>query len=289
MGKSSKSVAGVLFLCGTPIGNMRDVTLRVLDTLGQVDIIVCEDTRRTRKLLSMYDISKPLLTYREDNKERAGAKIIQMLEEGKNIALVSDAGMPGISDPGSHIVCECINRGIDVSVVPGANAALSALVISGLPANRFAFEGFLPRKRGARIKRLREIANEERTIIFYESPLRFRQTLEDMLEVFGDRRIAIARELTKKFETVLRGTISQVLKEMESLLERGEFVIVVAGAEKLKEKYGKEEELARVQKLIEEGYSLGESVRIVAALSGEVSRRELYDLALRKLKAPEVT
>lgn len=289
MRKSSKRLTGVLYLCATPIGNMRDVTLRVLDTLGQADVVACEDTRRTRKLLSVYGISKPLLTYSEDNRERAGKRIIRMLEDGKNVALVSDAGMPGISDPGSHLVSECINRGIEVSVVPGANAALAALVLSGLPTGRFVFEGFLPRKRSAKMRRLREIAGEGRTIVFYESPLRFRQTLEDMLEAFGDRRIAVARELTKKFETVLRGSISKLLEEAGNLPEKGEFVIVVAGATGGREKSETGEELARVQKLLGEGYSLSESVRIVAALSRGVSKRELYDLAIRKLKPPEAT
>lgn len=222
---------GKLYLCATPIGNLQDVTLRVLETLREADLAAAEDTRRTRQLFSRHDIHTPLLSYREENREAAGARIIKRLEEGDVVALVSDAGTPGISDPGQHLVGLCIERGIEVEALPGPNAAITALVISGLPTGRFSFEGFLPRKTGARRKALEALAHDERTLLFHESPARVEDTLSDILEVLGDRRIALARELTKKFEEHLRGTPAELTEVLKQRSLKGEFVVMVAGQE----------------------------------------------------------
>ncbi|MHB8894979.1 MAG: 16S rRNA (cytidine(1402)-2'-O)-methyltransferase [Candidatus Geothermincolia bacterium] len=222
---------GKLYLCATPIGNLEDITLRVLETLRNVDVVAAEDTRRTRNLFSRFDIHKPLVSYREANREAAGAKLVARMEAGEDVALVSDAGMPGISDPGHHLVEICIERGIEIDALPGPSAALTALVVSGLPTRRFAFEGFLPRKKGARRRALEELAADGRTLIFYESPGRVAGTLADMSDVLGDRRVAVARELTKKFSEVLRGTVRELHGELSAREVKGEIVIVLEGAE----------------------------------------------------------
>ena len=276
--------AGTLYLCATPIGNLQDVTLRVLDMLRDADLVAAEDTRRTRQLLSAYDIHTPLLSYREQNREPAGAKIVARLEEGAKVALVSDAGTPGISDPGQHLVALCVERGIPIEALPGPNAALSALVISGLPAGRFAFEGFLPRKAGARRKALQALARDERTLIFYEAPSRVVATLGDIQQVLGDRRIALARELTKKFETVLRGTASSVRSSISEGEVKGEIVLVVegsppGGAESVDE----EAVVDDVMRLKEQGLSLKEAVTaVVEEKAPGMSRSALYNAALKR-------
>ena len=276
--------AGTLYLCATPIGNLQDVTLRVLDTLRDADLVAAEDTRRTRQLLSAYDIHTPLLSYREQNREPAGAKIVARLEEGANVALVSDAGTPGISDPGQHLVVLCVERGIPIEALPGPNAALSALVISGLPAGRFAFEGFLPRKAGARRKALQALARDERTLIFYESPSRVVATLGDVLTVLGDRRVALARELTKKFETVLRGTASSVRSAISEGEVKGEIVLVVEGSPPGgTEPVDEEAVVDDVMRLKEQGLSLKEAVTaVVEEKAPGMSRSALYNAALKR-------
>jgi 16S rRNA (cytidine1402-2'-O)-methyltransferase len=269
---------GKLYLCATPIGNLSDVTLRVLDALKDADLVAAEDTRRTRSLFSRYDIHTPLVSYREQNRESAGRKIIERIEAGEDVALVSDAGMPGISDPGSHLVAACVEKGIDVEALPGPNAALTALVVSGLPTNRFSFEGFPPRKQGGRRKLLAELAGDPRTLIFYESPSRVAATLGDMLAVLGDRRAAVARELTKRFEQVIRGTLSQVLEALGE--PRGEYVLVVEGAPPAVPTEGDLDDAAReVLFLNDEGMPLKEAAGKVSATAG-LSKTELYNRAL---------
>ncbi|MBR2627301.1 MAG: 16S rRNA (cytidine(1402)-2'-O)-methyltransferase, partial [Peptococcaceae bacterium] len=196
---------GTLYLCATPIGNLQDITLRVLETLKTVDLVACEDTRKTLQLFNHFEISKPVTSYYEHNKMAKGNVIIQQLKEGKNIALVSDAGMPGISDPGYDLVQQCLEEDIPFTVLPGAVAAITGLVLSGLPTDRFAFEGFIPRQKKERLQYFQNLAQEERTMIFYESPHRLEDTLKTMIEVFPDRSMAAARELTKKFEEIVRG------------------------------------------------------------------------------------
>lgn len=277
---------GKLYLCATPIGNLEDITLRVLATLREVDLVAAEDTRRTRNLFSRYDIHTPLLSYREENRETAGTKIIGRLESGADVALVSDAGTPGISDPGHHLVAECITRGIPVEALPGPNAAISALVISGLPTTRFAFEGFLPRKTGARRKALEALAGDTRTLIFYESPNRLAGTLEDIQSVLGDREAAVARELTKKFEEVMRGRVSMLRGILASREVKGEVVLVVEGAAPPRvtqlERRAAVEEVLRLKK---GGLSLKEAVGVVVDEMGPgMSRSALYNAALERTK-----
>ncbi|MFH1150336.1 MAG: 16S rRNA (cytidine(1402)-2'-O)-methyltransferase [Actinomycetota bacterium] len=276
--------AGTLFLCATPIGNLADVTVRVLDTLREVDVVAAEDTRRTRRLLQRYDIRTPMLSYREENREAVGRRIVERLEAGESVGLVSDAGTPGISDPGSHLVALCLDRGIRVESLPGPNAAISALVVSGLPTRRFSFEGFPPRKKGARRKALEALIDDERTLIFFESPNRTPETLADVLEVLGDRRCALARELTKRYEEVLRGTVSAVLARVGEGALKGEVVLVVEGApggDTVGEE-ALEEALLRVEALVEGGAGLKEASASVAAETPGVSRSVLYNLSLER-------
>ncbi len=218
-----------LFLVPTPIGNLGDITLRALEVLKSAGLILAEDTRTTRFLLDHYGISVPLRSHHKFNEHRSLEAVCDSIERGTVTALVSDAGTPGISDPGFLLVRRCIEREIPVEVLPGAAAFVPALVNSGLPSDRFCFEGFLPQKKG-RMKRLSLLADEERTMIFYESPFRVVKTLEQLGTVLGgDRRASVSRELTKKFEETVRGTLSSLAEHFRSTTPRGEFVIVVAG------------------------------------------------------------
>ncbi|NMA95348.1 MAG: 16S rRNA (cytidine(1402)-2'-O)-methyltransferase [Clostridiales bacterium] len=222
---------GQLILCATPIGNLKDITLRALDALREADYIAAEDTRHTLKLLNHYDIKKPLISYHRHNEFKRGQQILELVEKGHNVVLVTDAGMPGISDPGAQIVKEALEMGIIPTVLPGATAFVSALVISGICTERFVFEGFLPKKRSDRSSRLKDLAKEERTIIFYETPHRIKSILKEFLDIFGeDRPVAIVREITKLHEELIRGTLSEVLKEVEKRNIKGEIVVVLEGA-----------------------------------------------------------
>ncbi|MCS7258978.1 MAG: 16S rRNA (cytidine(1402)-2'-O)-methyltransferase [candidate division WOR-3 bacterium] len=219
-------------MVATPIGNLKDITLRALEILKNVDFIACEDTRHTGILLSHYEIKNKLLSYHEYNKITQTPKIIELIKKDKkSVALVSDAGTPGISDPGYYLIREAIKENLPVIPIPGPSAIISALVISGLPSDRFTFEGFLSKRRGRKLKKLKALRDETRTMVFYDSPYRVLDTLKDMLDVFGDRKIAFVRELTKKFETVYRGYISEVITELEKNPPRGEIVLVVSGKE----------------------------------------------------------
>lgn len=273
---------GRLLLCATPIGNLQDITLRVIETLRSVDLVAAEDTRRTRKLFSRYDIHTPMTSYREENRLEAGRKVLECLEGGGDVALVSDAGMPGISDPGTHLVSMCLENDIEVEALPGPNAALTALVVSGLPTGRFIFEGFLPRKKGPRRRVLEELSGERRTLVFYESPARIAGTLVDIEEVLGDRGVAVARELTKKFEEVIRGNVSGVRERMGGEPVKGELVLVVEGSTGCQDVIGEEEALGEVEHLHSHGLSLKHAVNTVAAKGSGLSRRKLYNLALKR-------
>lgn len=223
---------GILYLVATPIGNLEDITYRAVRVLSEADVIAAEDTRHTLKLLNHLKIKKPLISYHNNNRLSRAYELVSKLKQGQNIALVSDAGMPAISDPGEELVKLCVDEGIRVTAVPGCSAAVTGLVLSGLSTERFAFEGFLPQKRGDRIKRLKELIREERTMIFYEGPHRVRDMLSDALDILGDRNCALARELTKLHEEVLRGSISEMCGHFENKDPRGEFVIIVSGTEK---------------------------------------------------------
>lgn len=222
---------GKLYICATPIGNLEDITLRALKILKEVDFIAAEDTRHTIKLLNHYDIKNNLISYHGHNEKRRSSQIIEKLISGESCALVSDAGMPGISDPGAVIIKEAILNNVEVVVLPGATAFVSALVMSGFETDRFVFEGFLPHKRGDKISALEKIYNENRTIVFYESPHRLIDTLKAMIAVFGSRQLSVSREITKKFEETVRGDLGEVLDYFEGKEIKGEFVLVVKGNE----------------------------------------------------------
>lgn len=221
--------SGKLILVPTPIGNLEDITLRALRVLRESDLILAEDTRTSSVLLKHYEISKPLQSFHKFNEHKALEGIMNILRQGKNIALISDAGTPGISDPGFLLVRECVREGLEVETLPGPTAFVPALVNSGLPCDRFVFEGFLPQKKG-RNTRLNFLADETRTIVFYESPFKIGRTLRDLAERFGTgRQAAVCREISKKFEETLRGTLSELATHFEKSTPKGEFVLIVAG------------------------------------------------------------
>lgn len=222
-------MVGTLYIVATPIGNLEDITLRAIRILREVDLIACEDTRHTRKLLNHFQIEKPLTSYFEHNKFVKGEKIVGELLAGKNVALVSDAGTPGISDPGYNLVVEAIEKGIPVIPIPGASAVISALSAAGLPTDRFHFVGFLPPKEGKKRRLLESLKGEEATLVFYESPFRVKKTLSLMREVLGNRRTVVVHELTKIHEGFFRGTVSEVIGPIQKVPEKGEWVVLVQG------------------------------------------------------------
>lgn len=221
----------MLYLVATPIGNLGDITLRALETLREVDVVASEDTRRTGLLLKHFDIKKPQISFREHQEERAGARILTVLEAGKSVALVTDAGTPGIADPGFRLVRAVVERDIAVTAIPGPSAFLPALLLSGLAVHSFTFRGFPPRKSGQRQSFLALDRDSPHTLIYYESPYRLAAFLQDALDVFGDRRASIANDLTKKFEEVRRGSLASLAAELGEARPRGEYVVVVAGRE----------------------------------------------------------
>ncbi len=221
---------GMLYLVPTPIGNLEDMTFRAVNILKQADLIAAEDTRNTRKLLNYFEIDTPVVSYHEHNKESSGAKLLEKLKEGQHIALVSDAGMPAISDPGYELVAQAVNEGLTVVPLPGANAALTALIASGLPCQPFYFYGFLNRSKKEKRHELEGLKRQEATLIFYESPHRLKETLAQMLEMLGPRQIVICRELTKRFEEFIRGSLEEVLQWTDQDEIRGEFVLIVEGS-----------------------------------------------------------
>lgn len=274
-------------MVATPIGNLEDITLRALRVLKEADIIAAEDTRQTLKLLNHYEIKNRLLSYHEHNKIEKGNYLVSQLLEGKNVALVSDAGTPGISDPGEDLVKLAVSKGILVTTVPGPAAVITGIVLSGLPSGRFVFEGFLPISKRARRERLGSISRETRTIVFYEAPHKLIHTLKDLRESLGNRKVAIARELTKKFEEVWRTTLDEAVARYEKEIPRGEFVIILEGAD--------ERELYESEVKSLEGISLEEHVRMYmdsglgrkeamkrAAEDRGISKRDVYKSLIGK-------
>lgn len=271
--------AGILYIVATPLGNLEDITLRALRVLSEVCVIACEDTRRTVKLLNKYEIRTPLFIYHDYNKGRAGAILMRRLKGGESVALVSDAGTPAVSDPGYELVREAISSGVPVEVVPGPSALVAALVVSGLPTDHFAFEGFLPARRERRRKALEDLAGERRTMIFYESPQRVAAFLEDAAQILGERRACLVRELTKVHEEIIRGTLSELAAEIgkrESVL--GEITLVVGGAPKKVEM--SVEEIVRAAIAGASG-SPRDLARELAERTG-LSRKEVYAEILRQ-------
>lgn len=256
---------GTLYICPTPIGNLEDITFRTLKTLKKVDLIAAEDTRRTIKLLNHYEIKKPLTSYHEHNEREKGAILIKKLEEGLDIGLVSDAGMPGISDPGQYLISKVIEKNIDLIVLPGGTAAISALILSGLSTEKFVFEGFLPSKKKDRRKALENIKYEERTIILYESPYRVLDLLKDIKDIMGNRKVSISREITKVYEETIRGTIEETIKKFEEEKPKGEFVLILEGGEKNNANYYKNLTIKEHLSLyLDKGLTKKDAVKIVA-------------------------
>ena len=268
---------GTLYICATPIGNLGDITLRVLECLQNVDLIACEDTRKTLQLLNHFAIKKPLTSYYEHNKTFKGAYLINRLLNGENIALVSDAGMPGISDPGFDIINQCRAHDIPYTVLPGASAAPTALVLSGLANERYCFEGFLPRNKKERSAVLASLANEQRTIILYEAPHHVKDTLQDLAGTLSpERPMAACRELTKKFEQIVRGTIAEVQAHFEQNEPRGEFVLVINGAPQMEEKKELPWALNRLEELLNADMREKDAIKQAAA-EASLPKRDVYN------------
>lgn len=281
------SDTGTLYLVATPIGNLEDITLRALRILKEVDLIAAEDTRQTLKLLNHFEIKNSLVSYYEHNKIEKGNYLIQKLLEGKNIAIVSDAGSPGISDPGEDLVKLAVEQGITVTMIPGPVAAITGLVISGLPSGRFAFEGFLPMNRRVRAERLRSIREETRTLVFYEAPHKLTRTLKDLREAFGNRRIVLARELTKRFEEVVRCTLDEAVAKYDAEPPKGEFVLILEGADEKQLEETRAESWNAIsleehlKKYIESGLPRKEALKKVADDRG-LSKRDVYNSLLER-------
>ncbi|MEE1013983.1 MAG: 16S rRNA (cytidine(1402)-2'-O)-methyltransferase [Clostridia bacterium] len=277
-------MTGKLYLCPTPIGNLQDITLRTLECLKSVDLVAAEDTRVSMKLLNHFDIKVPVTSYYEHNKREKGHYLIEKLKEGQSIAVITDAGMPGISDPGEDLVRLCIKEQIPVEALPGPCAFATALVASGLPTGRFAFEGFLTVNKKNRMEHLNSLKTDTRTLIFYEAPHKLRSTLKDMLEVFGDRKVVLARELTKRFEEYRRTTLSQALHYYEETPPKGEFVILLSGADAAELEHLQLADLPSAEELIQkyaaEGLRAKELTKRVAEELKQ-PRRDIYDLYLR--------
>ena len=271
---------GTLYIVSTPIGNLEDITLRAIRVLKEVDLIAAEDTRHTKHLLDRYQIQTQLTSYHDHNKEEKAPVLVARLLEGKSVALVSDAGTPGISDPGYFLINLAADQKVPVVPIPGATAAIAALSVSGLPTDSFVFEGFLPAKHGARLKRLQKLLKEERTIIFYEAPHKIMKTLEDMTEVFGDRRAVITRELTKIHEETIRGTLSEILKHLQEGTIKGEFTVVVHGAttEPAKQDIDAAEYLKNL--MLHRGLSKKEAIATAAEELG-LPKKEVYKESLK--------
>lgn len=270
-----------LYIVSTPIGNLEDITLRALNVLKEVDLIACEDTRTSKKLLSRYQIEKPLTSYHKHNEIEKAKELLSMLQGGKNIALITDAGTPGVSDPGFRIVKLASQSGIKVIPIPGASAAIAALSISGLPTSSFTFLGFPPKQNKKLIELLDRIKDRPETLIFYESPKRIVKTLEAMTEVLGERNISISREITKMYEETLRGSFSDLinnLKSRESI--KGEFVLLVEGNAEDSQKFDSETVDEVLLHLKKEGYTLKDAVSQITADSG-ISKSKIYKKALQ--------
>lgn len=276
-------MAGKIYLVATPIGNLSDISIRAVDTLKNVDIIACEDTRNTIKLLNHFEIKAPLTSYHEYNKIDKAYELCEKVKTGKNIAFVSDAGMPAISDPGYELVDIAYKEGLNVTVVPGASAVVSALAISGISSRRFSFEGFLPNDKNEKKEILTELSQESRTIILYEAPHRLLKTLKELFECLGDRKISIVRELTKLHEEVIRGNLGKIIADYEScdIAVRGEYVLVIEGKsllEKRSERQKSFEEISikeHFDKYILMGLDKKEAMKAVAKDRG-IQKREVY-------------
>lgn len=275
-------MTGTLYIVGTPIGNLSDISPRAVATLEKADFVAAEDTRVTLKLLTHLGLQRPLVSYYEHNKAESGRAILRRLQAGESCALVTDAGMPAISDPGEDLVRLCAENGVPVAVVPGPSAVISALALSGLPTGRFTFEGFLSVNKSARFEHLDSLRGETRTMVFYEAPHKLSGTLRDMLEVLGDRPVALCRELTKIHEETVRTTLSQAAAYYSENVPRGEYVLVVAGAaEESGPAVSLEEAVAMALELRASGMSLKDAAKRASQRTG-VPKNDIYDAAVGK-------
>lgn len=283
MADSSLSTAadsGTLYLVATPIGNLEDITFRAVRILKEADLIAAEDTRHTGKLLHHFQIETPQISYHEHNAQARIPQLIEKLQAGQTVALVSDAGMPGISDPGYGLVCACAESGIVVSPIPGPAAVVSAIAASALPSDRFTFEGFLPVKGKSRTERLSQLATEPRTMVLYESPHRLLKTLADLQTHLGhERRVTVARELTKRYEEFWRGTVSEAIAHFTETEPRGEFTVAIAGHTASPKEFSEADLLQQLEALISQGLSPSKASRQLAQETG-LSKREIYQLSL---------
>jgi 16S rRNA (cytidine1402-2'-O)-methyltransferase len=272
--------SGTLYIVATPIGNLEDITLRAIRVLKEADLIAAEDTRHTRRLLDRYHIETQLTSYHDHNKEEKAPVLVARMLEGKSVALVSDAGTPGISDPGYFLINLALDRKVPVVPIPGATAAIAALSVSGMPTDSFVFEGFLPARHMARKKRLQHLAKEERTIIFYEAPHKILRSLEDMLEVLGDRKAVVTRELTKIHEEAIRGTLSDILRHLQTGTIKGEFTVIVHGAssEPHKQDIDPAEYLKNL--MLHRGLSKKEAISVAAEELG-LPKKDVYKESLK--------
>lgn len=264
-----------LYICGTPIGNLEDATFRLIRILQEVDLIACEDTRHTAKLLQHYNIQKRTISYHQHNRRQREDILIEELKSGKNVALVSDAGMPGISDPGYELIRRAYEENINVEIIPGPSALVSALVLSGFDTTRFVFEGFLPSRAAARRQRLREMQKEARTIVLYEAPHRLLELLEDMMAEWGNRKAAVIREMTKVHEEVRRGPLPELLKYYQENPARGEITVVVEGASPEPEAVDLDAVVMEVLNLMEQGVQKKEALKM-KALQYRIKRGDIY-------------
>jgi 16S rRNA (cytidine1402-2'-O)-methyltransferase len=278
---SSDPKAGHLYVVGTPLGNLEDMTFRAVRILQSVDLIAAEDTRHTGKLLQHFQITTPQLSYHEHNRQSRIGEILHHLQiQQRSVALVSDAGMPGISDPGYELIAACIEAGIPIVPIPGPTAAITALCVSGLPTERFVFEGFLPLKGTARSTRLEILRQEERTMLLYEAPHKLVKTLEDLVAVLGgDRPITLGRELTKRFEEFWRGTLAEALKHYQTEAPKGEFTLVVQGAIRQALTLSEQAIRAELERLLQQGLSRADASRQLAQATGQ-PKKVIYQLSL---------
>ena len=274
---------GKLYVVATPIGNLGDFSPRAIETLETVDFIAAEDTRVGAKLLNKFEIKKPQVSYFEHNRRTKGDYILSRILEGESCAIITDAGTPAISDPGVDLVDLCAQNGVEVVAVPGCSAVVAALSISGMACGRFTFEGFLPVPKKERRAHLEEVKTEKRTMVFYEAPHKLQRTLADMLECWGDRKIALCREITKLHEECFRTTLSEAIAHYEEHPPRGEFVLVIEGCAQVETPVEEADLLAQVQALVEGGMPLMGAVKQVAKANG-ASKNKLYQEALDKLK-----
>lgn len=270
---------GELFIIGTPIGNLGDMTYRAVQTLKEVDFICAEDTRVTAKLLSYFEIKKPMVSYHRHNCDVVGKQVLDRILNGENCGIVTDAGMPCISDPGEDLVKLCAENGVKIQVVPGPTAVASAVAISGLSTSRFCFEGFLSTTKRLRFEHLASIKNDTRTLVFYEAPHKLIYTLKDMLEYLGDRKISLCRELTKIHEEVFRTTLSQAVEYYSENTPKGEFVLVIEGAKEIVAQETIEDAFEQVKSLVSKGMRGADACKQIAKSSG-FSKGELYSMLL---------